>query len=60
MIIESLDQLKVISLKIIRQINKQDCILLFGDLAIISVNVPPLSTQKFQKLSSDLICIPIY
>ena len=34
MIIESLDQLKVISLKIIRQINKQDCILLFGDLGV--------------------------
>ena len=34
MIIESLDQLKVISLKIIRQISKQDCILLFGDLGV--------------------------
>ena len=34
MIIKSLDQLKKISLKIITKINKEDCILLFGEIGV--------------------------
>ena len=34
MIIKSLDQLKQISLKIIKKISKQDCILLFGEIGV--------------------------
>ena len=34
MIINSLDQLKQVSLKIIQKITKQDCILLFGEIGV--------------------------
>ena len=34
MIVKSLDQLNLISLKIIKKINKQDCILLFGEMGV--------------------------
>ena len=34
MIINSLDQLNQISLKIITKINKEDCILLFGEIGV--------------------------
>ena len=34
MIIKSLDQLDQISQKIIEKINKQDCILLFGEIGV--------------------------
>ena len=34
MIIKSLDQLNQISLKIIKKINKEDCILLFGEIGV--------------------------
>ena len=34
MIINSLDQLKQVSLKIIKKITKQDCILLFGEIGV--------------------------
>jgi tRNA threonylcarbamoyladenosine biosynthesis protein TsaE len=34
MIIKSLDQLNQISLKIIKKINKHDCILLFGEIGV--------------------------
>ena len=34
MIIKSLDQLNQISLKIIKKISKEDCILLFGEIGV--------------------------
>jgi len=34
MIIESLDQLNQIALKVITKINKEDCILLFGEIGV--------------------------
>ena len=34
MVVKSLDQLNLISLKIIKKINKQDCILLFGEIGV--------------------------
>ena len=54
MIIKSLDQLNQISLKIIKKINKLDCILLFGEIGVGKTTltraiINNLQTQNKQK-----------
>ena len=54
MIIKSLDQLNQISLKIIKKINKLDCILLFGEIGVVKTTltraiINNLQTQNKQK-----------
>jgi len=48
MIINSLDQLNQISLKIIEKINKQDCILLFGEIGVGKTTLTRAIINNFQ------------
>ena len=48
MIINSLDQLNQISLKIIRKIKKEDCILLFGEIGVGKTTLTRALINNFQ------------
>jgi tRNA threonylcarbamoyladenosine biosynthesis protein TsaE len=49
MIIKSLDQLNQISLKILKKISKQDCILLFGEIGVGKTTLTRAIINNFQK-----------
>ena len=48
MIIKSLDQLNQISLNIIQKINKQDCVLLFGEIGVGKTTLTRLIINNLQ------------
>jgi tRNA threonylcarbamoyladenosine biosynthesis protein TsaE len=48
MIVKSLDQLNQISLKIITKINKEDCILLFGEIGVGKTTLTRALINNFQ------------
>ena len=49
MIVKSLDQLNQISLKIITKINKEDCILLFGEIGVGKTTLTRALVNNIQK-----------
>ena len=54
MIIKSLDQLKQISLKIIKKISKQDCILLFGEIGVGKTTLTRAIINKLQNQNKQI------
>ena len=53
MIINSLDQLNQISLKIITKINKEDCILLFGEIGVGKTTLTRALINNLQKQNKE-------
>ena len=53
MIINSLDQLNQISLKIITKINKEDCILLFGEIGVGKTTLTRLLINNLQNQNKE-------
>jgi len=53
MIIKSLDQLNQISLKIISKINKEDCILLFGEIGVGKTTFSRAMINNLQNLKKE-------
>ena len=53
MIIDSLDQLNKISLKIITKINKEDCILLFGEIGTGKTTLSRALINSLQKQNKE-------
>ena len=53
MIINSLDQLNQISLKIITKINKEDCILLFGEIGVGKTTLTRALINNLQKKNKE-------
>ena len=53
MIINSLDQLNQISLKIITKINKEDCILLFGEIGVGKTTFTRALINNFQTQNKE-------
>ena len=63
MIINSLDQLNQISLKIIKKISKQDCILLFGEIGVGKTTLTRAIINNLQaqnKLNETEVLSPTY
>jgi len=54
MIINSLDQLNKISLKIITKINKEDCILLFGEIGVGKTTLTRSLINNLQKQNKEV------
>ena len=54
MIINSLDQLNQISLKIIEKINKEDCILLFGEIGVGKTTLARALINNLQKKNMEI------
>jgi len=53
MIIKSLDQLNQVSLKIIKKINKEDCILLFGEIGVGKTTLIRALTNNLQNQNKE-------
>ena len=54
MIVESLDQLNQISLKIITKINKEDCILLHGEIGVGKTTLTRFLINNLQKQNKEV------
>ena len=53
MIVKSLDQLNQIALKIIKKINKEDCVLLFGEIGVGKTTLIRALTNNLQNQNKE-------